>query len=156
MSENIADVLVNIPLFKGLSEEELQTIDQYMGILEFDPGEVVFKEGDPGDFVCFVLDGKLNVMKKSMGGEQSSVAQMTQGRAIGEMSIVDTLPRSATVIADTKCTLSVLRKADYERMIRDDPHIGIKLISHIARTLSFNLRRATGRLADILETEQPR
>jgi CRP-like cAMP-binding protein len=145
---DLTSYLVDIPLFKNLSEEEIQSVDAYMGLVEYQAGETVFNEGDAGEFVCFVIEGTLSVTKKAHSGEPAEIARLSKGKAIGEMALIDTLPRSATITADTAVTLSVLRSRDYKALRENHPHIAIKLLTHIARNLSLSLRRASGSLAD--------
>ncbi|MBW1899177.1 MAG: cyclic nucleotide-binding domain-containing protein [Deltaproteobacteria bacterium] len=93
----IIDFLINIPLFDGLDSNELSTIAKYMVFFDLSKGELLFAEGDKGDYVCFIVEEQLDVIKKSAAGHDVVIATLSRGRSIGEMSIIDNTPRSASV-----------------------------------------------------------
>jgi len=62
-TETIIDFLIDLPLFDKLQAQELKIIARYMNLIEMNKGEILFKEGDKGDYVCFVADGTLEVIK---------------------------------------------------------------------------------------------
>ena len=62
-------LILNIPILGKLTDKELRAIEKYMNLIEVAPGEIVLKEGDKGDYVCFVLDGVLDVVKEPETGE---------------------------------------------------------------------------------------
>lgn len=144
-------LLADIPLFQDLSLEEIDYLNNYLSEMEVAPDEVVFREDEAGDYVCFVVDGTLDVIKRAMSGEAEVIAHLTRGRSIGEMALLDNLRRSATIKANTPATLTVLSRPEFERLLQDKPLIGIKILKHIARTLSLNLRRTSNLLSDSLE-----
>ena len=148
--EAIVDCLANMPLFKELKGPDLAIIANYMNIIDLKEDDTVFKEGDKGDYVCFVVDGKLDVMKKSDKGSDCVINTLSKGRSIGEMSIIDDFPRSATIKAHTKATLVTLNRERFNYILEQHPKIGIKLLKGIARLLSLHLRRTSGQLADTL------
>jgi CRP-like cAMP-binding protein len=143
--------LSKIPLFQDLTLDEISTLDQYLGVMELSRGDIVFNEGEDGDFVCFVIDGELEVLKDSLGGERTQIVKLAAGQTIGEMALVDSLPRSATVRALTPASLTVLSRREFETLLGQDPQIGIKILTHLARTLSLSLRRTSNKLSDSLE-----
>ena len=97
--------------------------------MDFQPREVIFSEGDKGDFVCFVTRGALDVVKKNEKGKDVVIATLGKGRSIGEMSIIDDFPRSATVRAKSQTTLLILTRKKFEEMLEQHPQIGVKLLN---------------------------
>ena len=150
MSTAIVDSLCNIPLFDRLNGQELSVLAKYINIIELKPGEYVFREGDKGDYICFVEEGSLDVMKRSSGGGNAIIATLIKGRSIGEMSVIDNFPRSATVRARTRATLLTLTRSRFDLILEEDPTIGVKILKGIARLLSQNLRRTSCQLADYM------
>ena len=63
MADQLAQHLSNVAIFAYLSPNELQVIEKYMFFNTINPGEFVFKEGEKGDYVCFVIHGMLEVIK---------------------------------------------------------------------------------------------
>ncbi len=148
MSEAVIEFLIlNIPILGKLTDEELRAIEQYMNLIEVAPGEVVFKEGDKGDYVCFLVDGVLDVVKEPEAAQGIVISTLTRGRSIGEMAVIDELPRSATVKARTKSTLLTLSRENFNYILEAHSGIGVKILKGIARLLSMNLRKTSSRLA---------
>jgi CRP-like cAMP-binding protein len=144
----IIDFLINIPLFDELKTNELETMADYMQSIKIEKDEILFNEGDKGDYVCFILDGTLEVIKESSLGERAVIATLSRGRSIGEMSVIDDFPRSATVRALTEAHLLTLTHKNFQKILKENPLIGIKLLKKISRLLSLNLRQTSSRLTE--------
>jgi len=148
MSEAMIEFLIlSIPTLGKLTPTELRTIEKYMNLIEVTPGEIVFKERERGDYVCFVVDGSLDVMKKSETGQSVVISTLVKGSSIGEMAIVDDLPRSATVRAQIKSTLLTLSRDNFDYILEEHSGIGVKVLKGIAGLLSMNLRKTSSKLA---------
>jgi CRP/FNR family cyclic AMP-dependent transcriptional regulator len=150
MLQTIFDLLCNVPMFDRLDVKELNIVAQHMNLIEVNAGEYVFKEGDSGDYVCFVVDGSLDVLKRSETGSSAVIATLNRGRSIGEMSVVDEFPRSATVKARTKTTLVTLTRNGFNVILDNHSKVGVKILRAIVRLVSQNLRRTSSCLADYL------
>jgi CRP/FNR family cyclic AMP-dependent transcriptional regulator len=151
MSQAIIEFLIlNIPILATLTDKELTVIEKYLNFIELTPEEIAFEEGDRGDYVCFVVEGSLDVLKTSETGEDIVISTLSKGRSIGEMAVIDDLPRSATVKARTKATLLTLSRENFDYILAEHSAIGVKILKGIARLLSLNLRKTSSRLADYL------
>ena len=151
----IHNFLINFSFFNVLNKDELTIIANHLNIEEIDQGKILFKEGDKGDCVYFIVDGKLDVLKESVSGKQVgidkvSITTLSKGNSIGEMSIIDKIHRSATVRAQTKTALVTLTLSGFDSICDDYPKIGIKIIKEISRLLSINMRKTSSRLADYM------
>jgi len=149
-STAIIDSLINIHIFDSLNSKELGVVAKHMDLVDVDPGKYVFKEGDYGDYVCFVANGSLEILKKSVAGDTVVIATLNRGRSIGEMSVIDHFPRSATVRARTKATLVTLTHKEFDSILDEHPAIGAKILKGIALLLSQNLRKTSSMLADYM------
>ena len=149
MADSNLEFLSRLPLFQELSLDEISILDQYLGLLELAKGDTVFDEGENGGFVCFVVNGELEVLKHSPNGESSLITKLGKGQAIGEMALIDELPRSATVKAHSPSSLTVLSRKDFEELTAQSPEIAIKILKYLARSLSLNLRRTSNMVSDI-------
>lgn len=138
--------LEQIPFFDDLDEDEMTTLMNYMSLYELNAGEVLFKEGEIGQYVSFVVEGKMEVLKKSITGSEISIATISHGYAIGEMSLIDLAPRSATVKAKTQATLAVLPQTAFKIILKNQPAIGIKILTGFARFQTDNLRKTSNQL----------
>lgn len=150
MSEAIMDFLINIPMFDALKGDELQIAATQMNFIDLEKSEILFKEGEKGDYVCFVVEGSLDVLKKSDKGKYVVLARLPRGRSIGEMAVIDDFPRSATVRARERTTLVILTRKNFELIMEKHPQVGNKILKGIARLLSQNLRMTSSRLVDHL------
>lgn len=149
VTETIIQFLIlNIPIFSRMKSDELHIIGKCLKKVDVLPDDTVFREGDRGDYVCFVVEGVLDVYKTSETGEEMLISTLEQGRSIGEMSIIDELPRSATVKARSRGTLLTLSKDRFDYIVSQHPAVGVKILKGIARLLSLNLRKTSSLLAD--------
>ena len=78
-----------------LDPEELSIVAGYMNLVEVKAGDLVFREGREGNYVCFVAEGELEVVKKNAAGKEVVLTTLKRGASIGEMAILDEQPRSA-------------------------------------------------------------
>jgi len=150
MSERLADHLSLIPIFSALQNEELQTIEKYMFFNKVEPGEYVFREGEKGDYVCFVAGGALDVIKLNQHAQPVVITTLAKGGSIGEMALIDKLTRSASVRACTPSSLIVLTRKGFDLILKLHPEIGIKILKGVASLLSINLRKTSDKLAEFM------
>lgn len=146
----IADILDNLELFQGkFAYPELEVLGRYMIFRTAERGEVIFHEGEPGDYMLILVDGRMEVSKSGDGGLHL-LSYEGRGRVLGEMALIDHEPRSATCVAATACELLSLNEESLERLVESNPLIAFKLVHLLARLLSRRLRRTSGLLADFL------
>jgi CRP-like cAMP-binding protein len=155
MRQDVIDLLVYIPLFDQLEADELEIAEKYMNLIEINKDEVLFKEGEKGNYVCFIVDGTLDVVKQSATGESITITELSRGHSIGEMSVMGDFFRSATVKAQTETKLFILTRENFELIMEHYPKTGIKILRGIARLLSLNLRDTSGRLVDYMLPDSP-
>ncbi len=137
-------------IFSLLDDEDIEKITPFFQLIEYPENTVVFREGDPGDFVGFVISGKVEVKKQTeFKGNQLIIALLTKGAMVGELSIFDNRKRSATVEAVEDTTLLLLRHDSLEALIQEFPYTGVKILKGLIRILSLRLRKATERLTTI-------
>ena len=153
IEEAVTGFLIHFPFFQSLEKEELATISDHIDFIEVEAGATLFKEGDEGDCVYFLVDGEIEVIKETAGGSRLGdskvvIATLTRGSTIGELSMIDNTPRSATVQTHSKSTLVRLTIDGFELVLEQYPRIGIKILKGLTQLLSRNLRKTTGRLAD--------
>jgi CRP-like cAMP-binding protein len=150
-SDRIAGMLESVHMFKDLEWAHIKSLADYIQVYRAPPGAVLFREGDKGDFMCVLLEGKLEVHKEDNRRVDKVVTTIYPGRSLGEMTIVDGEPRSATAVAVTSSTLAVLTQANFMQIMRDKPALSAKLLFKIAQLLSQRLRMTSGMLVDYLE-----
>lgn len=150
--EDTRSFLVNLPIFDSFNTDELTILAKHMSYVHLKRGEYLFLEGDKGSFMGFVVQGLLEVVKKSETGQSIVIARLTKGNSIGEMALIDKSPRSATVIAKQPTTMVTLTDKGFDLLTERSPILGIKVIQKVARLLSLYMRRTSSRLADLMQT----
>jgi CRP/FNR family cyclic AMP-dependent transcriptional regulator len=144
------DDLRGIGLFGALPDEVLAYLCQTLEGLEVGAGEPVFREGDSGRELFVVLEGRLEVLKRSTAGVDTPVASLGPQDWFGEMSVLDVQPRSATVRALSPARLLRVRAADLDALYRRDLKAYTLLVLNIARELSRRLRAADALLVNFI------
>ena len=96
-------------------------------IVELAPGEVLFKEGDPGDAMFVLLEGTLDVLVGN-----TTVGSSIRGEILGEMALIDESPRSATAVAREPARLARLDSRRFQRLIQQHPFFAMHLLKILA------------------------
>jgi CRP-like cAMP-binding protein len=117
-------------------------ITAYMKRKTFDPGAVVFREGDAGNEVLIVTKGTASAYLQTPGGANIRLATFAPGTVFGELAILDRGPRSASVIADGELVCYGLSSTDYALLAEKSPPAAIQFMAAIGRELSGRLRTA--------------
>lgn len=153
MNNEILDQLKNLKnemIFEFFNDQDFAAIAPFIEIKNYSSGNIIFREGEPGEFIGFVLSGKLEVKKQTeFKGNQLIIAILGKGSMVGELSIFDKHKRSATVEAVEDTELLILKNDSINSLIDQYPHTGAKLLKGFIRILSLRLRKATERLTNI-------
>ena len=110
-------VLKAVPLFKDLSEEEIDGLAQLMSEVTLKRGDTLFHEGDDGDRFYIVTEGKVKLSHTSDDGRENLLAVLGPGEVIGELSLFDLGKRSSTVVAIAPTRLLALAHTDMRRYL---------------------------------------
>ncbi len=119
----VIDHMRKVPLFEGMSASDLETVADRASETSFDDGETLTREGEPGDTFYIVTDGRLDVSQRG-----TVVAQLGPGDFLGEISLVDGRPRTATVTAVGPVQALVIRRADFLEMIEWDSAVRLGIL----------------------------
>lgn len=142
--------LREIGLFGGLDDEVLASLINTLTILDMNSGALVFQEGESGREMFVLLDGEVEVLRRSKRGHETRVAVLGPGDWFGEMSILDVLPRSATARVVAPSRLLRLTAHELDALYRRDLRSYSLLVLNIAREMSRRLRVADGLLAELV------
>src|SRR5262245_53213113 len=123
------------PLFKSLSAEELRTLQQAACERSYPAGQEVFREGDPGDGVYLVKSGLIQI-SALVNQNRFVFSRITPGDFFGEMSILDSRPRSATASAECDSTLYFIPSAPMLKLLQRPPALAF----HLAQEMCIRLR----------------
>lgn len=145
------DALRQTPLFSHLDDEAATALRDSMVEAKLSRGEVLFHEGDSGDRLYVVTEGKVKLGRTSADGRENLLAILGPGQMFGELSLFDPGPRSATVTAVTDTTFAYLSHADLLRWLEGRPMVARGLLSQIAS----RLRKANDVNADLVFSDVP-
>jgi CRP/FNR family transcriptional regulator, cyclic AMP receptor protein len=145
------DVLRHAPLFSALDDEAATALRASMAQTKLRRGEVLFREGDEGDKLYVVTDGKVKLGRTSSDGRENLLAILGPGQMFGELSLFDPGPRTATATAVVDTRLARLRKQALRPWLTNRPEIAEQLL----RVLARRLRRTNDALADLIFTDVP-
>jgi CRP-like cAMP-binding protein len=129
-----------------LSREDVATLCSYLKMFRVKEGHVLISEGDIGDFMLFVLEGKADIYKTNSAGELQHMSTVLPGRTVGEMSMIDGEPRFATCVASTDMTCGVFTRADASQIISRDPALSAKFLVRLVTLLSQRFRHTSAML----------
>ena len=136
-------VLAKVPIFARLDQRELLRVMQVADTRSFGATEVLIREGERGDELYIVLSGKVVV---SRGG--ATLTHLGQGQNFGEMALIRSVPRSATVVAEEPSEMLVIRRSDFFELLRREHQLGLKMLWAFVGVLADRLDQTSGELRD--------
>ena len=143
--------LARLPLFAALDADAAAALEAVMSSRGVVRGHVVFHEGDPGDRLFVVLDGKVKISRAAADGRENLLAVLGRGEMFGELSLFDPGPRTATASAITECTLASLDHVDLRPLLLERPGVAV----HLLQALAQRLRRTNEAMADLVFSDVP-
>lgn len=152
--ETLYGMIERVPMFSELARADVQSLAGYLRAYEAKKGALIFKEGTKGMFMCVVISGRVDILKEGQEREQKKVAVVRPGKSMGEMSLLDELPYSATAMAQEDTQLLLLTRMNFLRLGEERPLLCNVVLRQIARLMSLRLRQTTGVLLDYLSSEK--
>jgi signal transduction histidine kinase len=132
--EQVQTLLHKLPLFADLPHDDIVSLCKASRNVEVRAGQTVMKEGTPGDGLYIILKGRLEVTKRE-GDQDLVLAQRVPGEFLGEMSLIESAPRSASVRALEKSELLVIDPASFQALLKSSPSAATTLLRTVAGRL---------------------
>lgn len=126
--------LKQVPLFSTLTLPQLEAIDRLMVTRHYVRGETIFRKGDVGAELFVVIEGEIRIHLDSSGHELT-LARHGPGTVLGEMSVFDEQPRSASALATVDSTVRVLRRDRLHAIVEEHPEILLEFIKNLSHRL---------------------
>ncbi|WP_313407045.1 Crp/Fnr family transcriptional regulator [Aeromicrobium sp.] len=145
------DVLRQAPLFNGLDDDASGALESSMSTVTLRRGEILFGEGDEGDQLYVVIDGKIKLGRRSVDGRENLIAILGPGQMFGELSFFDPGPRSATATAVTDVELRSLGHSALNPVLQSHPDVAYALLNQLAG----RLRRTNEVVGDLVFSDVP-
>ena len=144
------EVLRRAPLFATLDDEAFRLLTDELTEVDLSRGASVFREGDQGDQLYFIVSGKVKLGRTSPDGRESLLAILGPGELFGEMALFDPSPRTATATAVSETRLAGLNES-LNALLRTRPEVSAQLLQALAR----RLRRTNDSLSDLVFSDVP-
>ena len=146
-----SDEIKKISIFSDLDEKELATVLSYMKEQTLEKDALLFREGDPGREMFVILDGKVRVSVTTSDSNELTLAEMTGGSFIGEMTLIERLPRSATCKAVEESKLLRLDSDGLVELMNGHSAIAEKILYRILTTMTTRLHDTSALLSDMVQ-----
>ena len=145
-------ILKSLPILRDLDEEELAKFMTITRRVQFPQGKIIVKEGEPGDTMYIIAEGTVEISKNlvmKIGREEFQdrdkilTKLSAEDHAVfGEVALFEQGKRTATVVAQTDCTLLEITRQDFHRLGEEYPRIGYEITRNITQLLCSRLRKA--------------
>ena len=149
--KNEEEAVRKAPLFTALDEASAATLRASMTGVKLSRGQVLFKEGDAGDQLFVVVDGKLKLGTTSNDGRENLLSILGPGDMFGELSLFDPGPRTATATAVVDSKLLALANDQVIGWVKEHPQVSLQLLGRLAQ----RLRKANDVLSDLVFADVP-
>src|SRR5215470_8393296 len=148
-----ADLLARVDLFAGLSRLALAKLAAHLAPVALTRGDELFRQGDPGDAFSLIARGEVGVYVADSDGGESRVAVLGAGAPVGEMALLTSSPRSATIRAECDGEVLRLDRARFLKLVRQEPDVLLAIAATVTRRLQATLAGGAAAVDDVEEVE---
>lgn len=141
-----AEELKRFGIFSQIPIEILSPVASVIRVVNFNAQDVIFNEGTIGDRMYLLDKGQVRISKFISGIGEEALSILNEGSYFGEMSLIDTFPRSATAIAHTECRLFEIYRDDFVDMLQSDRDLAYFMMWALLKTLSQRLRETNDKI----------
>lgn len=142
-------ILAESSVFKGLDEDILSYLSKIAELREYPPESIIIEEDSMGDSLFVVSKGIVQILKTKSKGAFKTLAILKDGEFFGEMSLIDSAPRSASVKAITEVRVVVVEKQALESLFETNPKAFAKILHSIALEIIRRLRNTDKELLNM-------
>ena len=155
MAQTVArsfDHLAKNRLFEGIEPQLLQKLAPGVNVMRMAPGQVIFREGDPGNALYLVGEGSVKISKSGRGGQQETLGFIESGNFFGEMALLDGQPRSAMATANEPTLLGQVDHETFQHILELAPS---RLHMNFLRSVSERLRQVNSHfISEVMRAER--
>ena len=137
--------LRSLTIFSDLDKNELEIVYKRVFEQSIKKGSLLFVEGEPGELLYIIMSGYVEIIKKTKDNEKIVLATMGANDIIGEMSLIDSEPRSATGRTCEDSVLLVITKQSFNEILQSDPRIAAKILMGLLKVISRRLKITTNK-----------
>jgi CRP/FNR family cyclic AMP-dependent transcriptional regulator len=141
----LRDALESVPMFRDLSQEQLDALAAGLRTRRYRRGETIFSQGDPGDALHIILAGRVKIASPSDTGVEAILATLRPGEFFGSLALLDGAPRSASAVAVEPTETLILPRDRFRALLDVSPAIR----DHVFAELAGELRRLTNHVEEL-------
>lgn len=149
LDPSVVEYLATSDLVKCMTRDEVRELVPHLVSFEVGKGKFLVREDEAGRYMALCVSGQLQVMKRMSHGRQVVISTLSPGQDIGEMSLVDGGPRSATIRASPASMIVALTRDSYLRLGENRPRVALAVLTEVAKELSGKRRRMGDFIADV-------
>ncbi|MEH0148037.1 CRP-like cAMP-activated global transcriptional regulator GlxR [Corynebacterium sp. Q4381] len=149
--EGVQETLARAGIFQGVDPDAVAELIEDMETVTFARGTTIFDEGEPGDRLYIIVEGKVKLARHAPDGRENLLSVMGPSDMFGELSIFDPGPRTSSAVCVTEVTAATMDSVMLKKWIDEHPEISQQLL----RVLARRLRRTNASLADLIFTDVP-
>ena len=141
-ADSLIEFLRELPLFANINDAHLRRIAQDAIERRYSEGDIIFREGDPGQLLYLVQSGQVRIYINGLDGSETSVILFGHpGDIFGELAVIDGLPRSATAVSLGQTTLYTLTRDQFRDHMRRYPQLALNFMKELSRRVRYNTRQ---------------
>lgn len=144
-------LLRSVDIFSSLQLFELKMLAAYLNDFTVNAGDVICRQGDPGEELYIIESGEMGVIIRIADGSEKEIVTLKSGDFFGEMSIFDNSPRSATCRAKANSTLLKLRKEDFIKLMEQSPDTAITIMKNMLNITSDRIDNSGKFLSEMVK-----
>ncbi|MFN3780904.1 MAG: lyase family protein, partial [Candidatus Kapaibacteriota bacterium] len=146
--DNLNAFLLKVDIFKNLTHQEIQELLPLIEYKEFAKEEHLFYENSPREGMYVIIEGKVELYKKSHFGEQKKLAFFSKYDFLSEGALLDDYPHSTNAIAKETSKVIFIAREKFHSFLKVNPHIASKIISEITKVIARRMRQATNQVVN--------
>ncbi len=140
------DFLSKVPIFDSLTGRQKEKIQSLIHIRHYTPGEIVFRQDDPGVGLYIVREGTVAVWHEHPDMTRTQIAELSEGDFFGEIALLNDSPRSATVVAVKPTVLFGFFRSALISLMESDPNMGARVVYRLAQIVAERIRQMNAEL----------
>jgi len=145
MTDRTTELLSGVELFAEMDDKEISDLSNLAQTKKLDKDTTIFHAGDPADAVYVVASGRVKVVTTSSDGKEFILTVLGAGQVFGEMALLESTTRSASVVTLSAVEVLVINRSDFQRLLDSNPRISQRLMAILSR----RLRRANAKMESL-------
>jgi CRP-like cAMP-binding protein len=149
--DDLCGMLAKVKGFEDFAQPELCYFAERMKAYRVPKGATISLEGDRSSYFSALVEGRICVYKEDSDNANKLLSVIPPGRIFGEISVIDDLPFSASLVAESDAVIIRMSRENFRQCIDADPAMGVRLLNLVAHLLCTRLRSTSGQLVDYID-----